>query len=47
MILFRDSSSLTIDRVQAIIKVKLAESGVDLNQIEGLDDSFKQVIKSF
>lgn len=39
--------SVTIDRVQAIIKAKLAESGVDLNQIEGLDDSFKQVIDPF
>ena len=39
--------SQTIDRVQASVKAKLAELGVDLSQMDGLDEAFQHVIDPF
>ena len=45
-----DSTDLfhhTITRVQANVKAKLAESGIDVDAITGLDDAFTSVSNPF
>ena len=39
--------SQTLDRVQASVKAKLAELGIDLSQMNGFDDAFQHVIDPF